>query len=313
MTVLKLIANKGFISYNKTIARRLGVNEAILLGELCSIFDYFHYSEFYISQERIANDTALSVKQIRTSLINLEKAGVITITKKGQPCKNWYFINEDVVTEILETAEEEIEEPLEEDVQFAQKGELDVPKVPNKIGKKVTTRCDKKGELLINNNTANNNTLNNNTNSKSHCDDDSSSQKSETKPKKQTFPKDYYSKVIDSYSANYLKLYHDIPAIDYKTISRLLKQRFETFGFDAVLKAVADSINHKWLVESAKYSFQTVLSSKILTDLINGNYERVGEKPKTRGNTFYKGFDKESLKKKDFFSDLEELRNGTTN
>ncbi len=304
MTVLKLIANKGFISYNKTIARRLGVNEAILLGELCSIFDYFHYNEFYISQERIANDTALSVKQIRTSLINLEKAGVITITKKGQPCKNWYFINEDVVTEILETAEEEIEEPLEKDVQSAQKGELDVPKVPNKIGKKVTSRCDKKGELLINNNTVNN-TLNNNTNSKSHCDDESSSLKSKPKPKKQTFPKECYSKVIDSYSANYLKLYHDIPAIDYKAISRLLKQRFETFGFETVLKAVTDSINHKWLVSTANYSFTSVLSSKIMTDLINGNYERI-DKPKK--SEIHKRFD--GSKVEDFLSDYLGVANG---
>lgn len=134
--------------------------------------------------------------------------------------------------------------------------------------------------------------------SKSHCDDFSSSQKSEPKPKKQTFQKDYYSKVIDTYSANYLKLYHDIPAIDYKVISRLLKQRFETFGFETVLKAVADSINHKWLVSTANYSFTSVLSSKIMTDLINGNYERV-DKPKK--NEVHKRFD--GSKVEDFLTD----------
>ena len=96
------------------------------------------------------------------------------------------------------------------------------------------------------------------------------------KNKKETFPKEYYQRVIETYSNNYLKLNDDIPAIDYKSISRLLKQRFETFGFEAVNKAVTNSINHKWLVESAKYSFQAMLSSKIMTDLINGTYERVG-------------------------------------
>ena len=170
MTVLKLISNKGFISYNKVIAKRLGVNEAILLGELCSIFDYFHYNEFYINQERISNDTALSIKQIRTSMSTLVEAGVVTVTKKGQPCKNWYYINEDAITAILESAEDEEvpeenygyeEQPF---VQFAQKVELDVPKGNNKMCQKVTSSSDKREALLINNNT-NKNTDNNNTNS----------------------------------------------------------------------------------------------------------------------------------------------------
>lgn len=140
-------------------------------------------------------------------------------------------------------------------------------------------------------------------NSKSHCDDETSSQKSEpkTRPKKQSFPKEYYSKVIDIYSKNYMKLYHEIPAIDYKSISKLLKQRFETFGYDSVLKAVTQSINHKWLVETAGYSFQTILSSKILTDLINGNYE-----PKK--TTSHKRFDGTTMP--DFLTDYLGVANG---
>lgn len=139
--------------------------------------------------------------------------------------------------------------------------------------------------------------------SKSLCDDVSSSRKNEskTRPKKQSFPKEYYSKVIDSYSNNYMKLYHEIPAIDYKAISSLLKQRFETFGYESVLKAVTQSINHKWLVETAGYSFQTVLSSKILTDLINGNFEQ-------KKTTSHKRFDGTSMP--DFVKDYLGVANG---
>lgn len=117
-------------------------------------------------------------------------------------------------------------------------------------------------------------------NSKSHCDEISSHDKIKviSKPSRKSFPKSCYTQVIETYSNNYLKLYDDIPAIDYKTVSRLLKQRFETFGYESVLKAVTYSINHKWLVETAKYSFQSILSSKILTDLINGNYESTQSK-----------------------------------
>ena len=135
MTILKLLSSNGFISYNKTIAKICGVHETIVLGELCSIFSYFHFNEFYINQERISNDTALSVKQIRTALVNLEKNKIITITKKGTPCKNWYFINESVIKDLLENYEDSYS-PADDD---AQMGEQDVPKVPNKESENSTT------------------------------------------------------------------------------------------------------------------------------------------------------------------------------
>ena len=140
MTILKLLSSNGFISYNKAIAKRCGVHETIVLGELCSIFDYFHYHEFFINQERISNDTALSVKQIRTALSNLEKMGIITISKKGVPCKNWYFINEEVIETILEN-----------EINDSQTEELDVPNLPNLDGTKSTSSSDKTVALLNNN------------------------------------------------------------------------------------------------------------------------------------------------------------------
>ena len=309
MTVLKLIANKGFISYNKTIARHLGVNEAILLGELCSIFDYFNYNEFYISQERIANDTALSVKQIRTSLLNLEKAGVITITKKGQPCKNWYFINEDVVTEILETTEETDEEPLEEDVQSAQTGELDVPKVPNKIGKNVTTRCAKKEQLLINNNT-DNNTSNNNINS-SGC----------ATKKKQKVNYELFLNSLDSKDNEvYRKCAETFTAFKKSINSQFTpsKATILKWQYDFALYSQKKSVSPQALFDALTFAINDDFWKQCLFTPNNlcTSFEKIQQKmhfSKKQTNSFYKGFDKESLKDKDFFSDLEEFRNGTTN
>lgn len=154
MSILKLLSNQGFISYNKIIARRLGVNEAILIGELCSIQDYFRTEEFYIIQERISNDTALSLKQIRTTLSNLEEKGIITISKKGIPCKNFYRINTKLLEKIIEEGENIIcEEKPENTEADAQSALQEVPKGNILELQKVTASDDKRECLLNNKNT----------------------------------------------------------------------------------------------------------------------------------------------------------------
>lgn len=149
MSILKLLSNQGFISYNKIIARTYGVNEAILIGELCSIQDYFRTEEFYIVQERISNDTALSIKQIRTTLLNLEEKGIISISRKGVPCRNYYKINAELLNEIIKNGENQ---PENSDLN-AQTEELDVTKGNNLELQKVTTRGEKREHLLNNKNT----------------------------------------------------------------------------------------------------------------------------------------------------------------
>ena len=101
MTLLKLLGNNGFISYNKDIARNVGVNEAIVFGELCSLADMFAYEEFYFSQEKICNDTGLSKKQVREAIKKLAAIGFVTVTKKGQPCKNWYYLHDKNILKFL--------------------------------------------------------------------------------------------------------------------------------------------------------------------------------------------------------------------
>lgn len=103
MRILKLLSNTGFISCNKSIARLLGLIEAVILGELCSISEMFGGDEFYFSQEKISNDTTLSEYQICNALKHLREAGVINITKKGLPCRNYYSINEEKVIELLDS------------------------------------------------------------------------------------------------------------------------------------------------------------------------------------------------------------------
>ena len=46
MSIIDLIANDSYIMCNKTIAKEYGINEAILLGSLCSLQKRYGDEEF---------------------------------------------------------------------------------------------------------------------------------------------------------------------------------------------------------------------------------------------------------------------------
>lgn len=131
MSVLHLLAQDNFITYNKVVAKKYGVNTAILLGALCSYQSSFKNEEFYKEQEKIKEDTCLSVYEIQQALKVLVEANLVKVTKKGLPAKNYYYILENKLCEVLITSGQNFR-PLE-----------------------VENLDD------INNNTINNNTINN--------------------------------------------------------------------------------------------------------------------------------------------------------
>lgn len=52
--------------------------------------------------DKICEDLNLSEYQVRQTLDTLKSHGIISVTKKGIPCKNYYTINEDKIIEVLE-------------------------------------------------------------------------------------------------------------------------------------------------------------------------------------------------------------------
>lgn len=96
MTIIQLLGSSYYIMYNKEIAKAYGVDEAILLGHLCSLSDKFG-NEFFAEQQKICKETYLSEYRVRTATANLTKANVISVTKKGMPAKYYYRINVDTL------------------------------------------------------------------------------------------------------------------------------------------------------------------------------------------------------------------------
>ena len=108
MDIISLLSADSYIICNKTLLRLFGADAAILIGELCAEYKYYtQYNQltedgmFFSTQDNIEFNTGINAYSQRKALKKLESEGIITITKKGLPAKNYFKINEDKLLKIF--------------------------------------------------------------------------------------------------------------------------------------------------------------------------------------------------------------------
>lgn len=104
---INLLSNSGYIIVNKEIIKRIGLHEAIILGELCSEYTYWEKERklennyFYSTRENIERETGLSPYQQISAIDNLIRRGILITKNVGMPYKLWYSFNEKVLLKIF--------------------------------------------------------------------------------------------------------------------------------------------------------------------------------------------------------------------
>lgn len=93
INLVELLATDNFAVFNKKVAKKMGIETAVLLGTLCSLQKSFKNEEFYRSEDELAEDTLLSIYSIRKCKRQLEEIGILEIEKKGLPAKHYFKIN----------------------------------------------------------------------------------------------------------------------------------------------------------------------------------------------------------------------------
>ena len=107
MGLVSMIASNNYIVVNKQLARALGLEEAVILGELASQMEYWQQrgelkgGYFYSTIENIKDSTTLSDKRQRSALNALKEAGIIDVKLAGMPAKRYIRINENQLAQIL--------------------------------------------------------------------------------------------------------------------------------------------------------------------------------------------------------------------
>lgn len=155
MILASLLASSKYIIVNKDLIQILGLNEAIILGELCSEYTYWANVNklednefFYSTRENIQKNTGITPHFQRTAMKNLEEKEIIYTKKKGIPCKTYYKIDEDKVIEFLKKAQLLPENPV-------------VDEMNNKTLTEETTSQKQEKQQEINEIDTNNNNINN--------------------------------------------------------------------------------------------------------------------------------------------------------
>lgn len=106
--ITSLLATNNYLIVNRDLMRMLGINEAILLGELASEFMYWrHRGEardgwFFSTMENLEARIPLCDKTIRKTVNNLVDAGLIETKRAGLPAKKYYRFNEEKLRQLFE-------------------------------------------------------------------------------------------------------------------------------------------------------------------------------------------------------------------
>ena len=99
--LMNLLSNNGYIIVNKEVIKKIGLHEAIILGELCSEYCYWEKANkldngyFFSTRENIADNTGLSEYQQREPFKKLINMGIVKEKLKGMPQLKWYSLDMD--------------------------------------------------------------------------------------------------------------------------------------------------------------------------------------------------------------------------
>jgi hypothetical protein len=95
MVIANLLASTSFIIANKCLIKRIGLAEAILIGELCSQYNYWRAKKglegdwFYSTVSNVEEETGIKRTTQTTILTRLKGLGLLDFKKMGMPPKRY--------------------------------------------------------------------------------------------------------------------------------------------------------------------------------------------------------------------------------
>lgn len=244
MSVLQLLATGNFITVSKVIAKRIGLNESVILGALCSELIYCEdhgmadNGFFPFSIELLQDMTTLKRKTQDKAIENLTNAGLIEQRNFGVPNKRHFRINESAVEKLLQ-------ECVAEKVSLSCRDKLDCTNGANCIVPTGQTNINKGINNNISSTPINNNNLT--------IDD----------------KLEYISNAFNS-NQNIKAKVTKIPFMSKRYNDLMLS--VETYGFDEVLEAV-EHLDDNDFFQTWKPNFDWVVDPNNMIKIIEGNYK----------------------------------------
>ena len=109
MGLVQLFASNNWLSINRTLMKVLGLKTTVLLGELCSEYDYWEREGklvdgmFYCSIEHLEEQTTLSRYEQTTAINQLKELGILDVMLKGVPATRYFKFNKSQFVNFLQS------------------------------------------------------------------------------------------------------------------------------------------------------------------------------------------------------------------
>ena len=108
--ILSLLAQDSYFIVNKDLAKVIGINEAIILGELASEYTYYLKNDkltedgyFYSTVKNIEDNTTIKRDKQRKILNHLQDLDLIDIKFKETPAKRFIKLNKNNIFKLFES------------------------------------------------------------------------------------------------------------------------------------------------------------------------------------------------------------------
>ena len=114
MNIYELLSRDNFITVNKILMKKVGMECAVLLSELCYRRQYLDRADklqedgyFYATVESVEDATTLSEHLQRKHLNTLQSMGIVKFERRGLPSKRFIYIDEQALNELLSSPAED--------------------------------------------------------------------------------------------------------------------------------------------------------------------------------------------------------------
>jgi hypothetical protein len=113
MSLFNILNSNNYGTYNRHVARKIGLHSTVLLSEILDKYEYFQINKktislpdeegvwFYLTAETIEERTTLSEKEQRPCIEKLIKLGFIRKKVSGLPAKRYFQVNEQRLVEFI--------------------------------------------------------------------------------------------------------------------------------------------------------------------------------------------------------------------
>lgn len=112
LSLIQIINGNNYLNVNRSLAHKIGLNEAIILSELCDKYDFFLKDNslitidstcgwFYLTMEKIYERTTLTKRQQIAAINRLVELRLIKTRIFGQPSKKYFFIDQNEILALL--------------------------------------------------------------------------------------------------------------------------------------------------------------------------------------------------------------------